>query len=55
MKYHENLKRVAVRAMHSLFADRTVSPEQTIDTMEDLIDELEIMVEALKAQVEDQS
>ena len=52
MKYHENLKRVAIRAINAVFADRSVSPQQTLDTLEQLCEELEIMTEALRQQIE---
>jgi len=50
MKHHETLKRLALRALRAVFDDTSVPAEKTRDTLEELIEEMEIWIESLGPQ-----
>ncbi len=45
---HLQLKEFAVEAINNLFSDRSVEPQDTAETLRELIQELEEMIESLQ-------
>jgi len=50
--HHQKLFEKANRAIHTLFSDLTVSHEQTLESLELLRDEMDILIEAVGNDIE---
>jgi hypothetical protein len=50
MTTHERLKKDALRAIDEVFSDTTVSAEETLETLTELLDEIEMKRGALIAE-----
>lgn len=44
---HEQLKREVIEALNKLFGDRSVSQEQTLESLEEIQSETEIFIDAI--------
>jgi hypothetical protein len=45
---HEELKKVALKAINAVFTDTSVSPEITVSSLKELREEVDVLIDAAK-------